>query len=250
MHHSPPDKRKATVRNAWKEKRALESQQASFPVPDSRENRERKVGGKEILGAGVRNPWQRSPAERKGGGEGGGGGGSGGEKEKSRRGHGDNGQCPVVRAPLVEAWVTIVEDLTPLQCVVMRKHPITTLGVERKREGGREGRREYISACIHGNDYVDTRPRHIASYNLCAYLRLGRGGDALGGILRVVERCSPWFLSTRGVTEVPTDVFRRFNRSHVHRSPERRLYLGYWVEREGWTFFLVVFVRYDLKVAR
>lgn len=149
MHHSPPDKRKATVRNAWKEKRALESQQASFPVPDSRENRERKVGGKEILGAGVRNPWQRSPAERKGGGEGGRGGGSGGEKEKSRRGHGDNGQCPVVRAPLVEAWVTIVEDLTPLQCVVMRKHPITTLGVERKREGGREGGEEGIYFCVY-----------------------------------------------------------------------------------------------------
>lgn len=64
----------------------------------------------------------------------------------------------VLSSGVPRSWkrVTIVEDLTPLQCVVMRKHPITTLGMERERERGME----YISACIHGNDYVDTPPRH------------------------------------------------------------------------------------------
>lgn len=65
----------------------------------------------------------------------------------------------VLSSGVPRSWkrVTIVEDLTPLQCVVMRKHPITTLAME---ERVREGGMEYISACIHGNDYVDTQPRH------------------------------------------------------------------------------------------
>lgn len=67
----------------------------------------------------------------------------------------------VLSSGMPRSWkrVTIVEDLTPLQCVVMRKHPITSAKLameERVREGGTE----YISACIHGNDYVDTQPRH------------------------------------------------------------------------------------------
>lgn len=67
----------------------------------------------------------------------------------------------VLSSGVPRSWkrVTIVEDLTPLQCVVMMKHPITTLAME-ESEREREGGTEYISACIHGNDYVDTQPRH------------------------------------------------------------------------------------------
>lgn len=65
------------------------------------------------------------------------------ERRRGQRLYDDNGQCPVVRCrvPGMEP-----EDLTPLQCAVMRKHPITT------PLGPREPRN--ISARIHGNDYA------------------------------------------------------------------------------------------------
>lgn len=84
-----------------------------------------------------------------------------------------------------------------------------------------------ISACIHGNDYVDTR-RAIGSYNHAHICREGgRAARAIGSQISRDSTCHEKltliFIDSRGhVIEVSSKVFRRFNRSHVLTVRKRR----------------------------
>lgn len=85
----------------------------------------------------------------------------------------------VLSSGVPRSWkrVTIVEDLTPLQCVVMRKHPITTLGMEREREAWN------IFLRVSTGTIMSILRRAIGSYNR-AHIWLRKGVEPWGDTRR------------------------------------------------------------------